>query len=83
MVWGVPGFAGREGGGKLYKEKAKLLFPPHFLHLHHRQDVEVIFSSMSTERVMGEEEILPALCMPKQQTRISHRMVISHTPLLF
>lgn len=33
---GVPGFAGRGGGGKLYKEKAKL-FPRHFLHLRYRQ----------------------------------------------
>lgn len=37
MLWGLPGFEGWGGGGKLYKEKAKLLFPRHFLHLHCRQ----------------------------------------------
>lgn len=34
---GYRGFEGRAGGGKLFKEQAKLLFPRHFLHLHYRQ----------------------------------------------
>lgn len=62
---GGEGSEGPGGGGKRYKEKAKL-FPRHFLHLHYVGDFEVIFPSMCKERAVGAEEIFTALYMLKQ-----------------
>lgn len=43
------------GGGELYGDAAKLVFPRRFLHLHTVGDFEFIFSPMS--QGMGEEKV--------------------------
>lgn len=65
-LWGYRGLKGGEEEGSCTKGKQSCCFCDTSCTCSTVNDFEVIFSSMSKEKVMGEEEVLIALYMLKQ-----------------